>query len=404
MNPRPAGSTTSIAFVHNFCTHYTRALFESIAGRFDVQFLFFSRGEGRFWLREHGVASGRFRFRYLKGFSIAGTRITPSLVTRLLFGRSDVFVKCVNGRFALPVTYLCARLRGKPFVLYTGLWHRPAEGAQRWLFPLLRHIYRNADALVTYGEHGRRYLLTEGVAAARIFVAPHAVDNALYGRPVTREQIDAVRARLKVPAGARLILYLGRFSEEKGLEVLLEAARRTQAQDWVLGLVGAGPLRGPLERLIERDAGLAARVRIGGYVSPSATPEYYAAAWAAVLPSVATPACRELWGLVVNEVFNQGVPIVTTNVVGAVAGGLVREDRNGLVVAERDSAALAQALDQMLLEEGLRDRLGAAAREDVAGWTQERRADGFEQAIRYVLGEHRAGVALHAGRERELVP
>ena len=41
---------------------------------------------------------------------------------------------------------------------------------------------------------------------------------------------------------------------------------------------------------------------------------------------------REPWGLVVNEAFNQGVPVIATDAVGAVAGGLIEHERTGLVV------------------------------------------------------------------------
>src|SRR5580698_9872216 len=210
-----------IVWVHNFPTHYTVRLFQLISERINTEFLFFSGGAERYWLKEHGKQECTFPHRHLPGIQVFGTRITLSLLPHLVNGNYDAVVQCIDGKFALPLTYLIARLRKKPFVLYTGIWMRVDTALHRLAFPLIRHIYRNADALVVYGEHVRRYLITEGVRAERIFVEPHAVDNALYRRPVQEQETDALRKSLDLGPDTKLILYLGRIEPEKGLEHLL---------------------------------------------------------------------------------------------------------------------------------------------------------------------------------------
>ena len=49
----------------------------------------------------------------------------------------------------------------------------------------------------------------------------------------------------------------------------------------------------------------------------------------------------EPWGLVVNEAMNQATAIIASDAVGAAAGGLVRDGRNGLIVPAGDAGALA---------------------------------------------------------------
>src|SRR5207248_2427309 len=91
--------------------------------------------------------------------------------------------------------------------------------------------------------------------------------------------------------------------------------------DAFLVLAGTGSEK---EALAERAAGLkiAGRVRFAGYVPVESSPVYYALAEVLVLPSITVPTGKELWGLVVNKAFNQGVPVVATDAVGAAAGGL----------------------------------------------------------------------------------
>ena len=76
-----------------------------------------------------------------------------------------------------------------------------------------------------------------------------------------------------------------------------------------------------------------------------------------------------------------GTPVIVTDQVGAAAGGLVRNGRNGLVVPSEDPTALAAALRLLRDDPELRERLGAAAREDVAPYTFEAWAEGFARVL-----------------------
>jgi glycosyltransferase involved in cell wall biosynthesis len=78
---------------------------------------------------------------------------------------------------------------------------------------------------------------------------------------------------------------------------------------------------------------------------------------------------------------HQGRPVIATTAVGAAAGGLVRDLETGLVVAPGDIAALAGAIERLLADGGLRERLGAAARAEVAAYTYDAMEDAFAGAL-----------------------
>jgi glycosyltransferase involved in cell wall biosynthesis len=348
-----------------------------------------------YWPEGHGVRRGAFRHEYLPGFTLAGTRITPRLPRRLWSGGYDAVVKDIGGRFVLPASYAAARLRGMPFILWTGVWMRLRSPAHRLFFPITRYIYRHADAVVVYGEHVKRYLVSEGVDPQRIFVAPHAMDNEAYRRPVSPEEQAALRQRLGLEPRHKVVLFLGRLEEGKGLSYLVEAFASVADPDAVLVVAGSGEAAAALEEQV-RGLGIGDRVRFPGYVPTEQAVAFYSIAWVFVLPSVTTPVFKEPWGLVVNEAFNQGLPVVATDAVGAAAGGLVEDGVTGLVVPERDSAALAAALRRVLADGALRDAMGRRARETVAGWDDERMVGGFRQALDHVTRSARAA----AGEER----
>jgi glycosyltransferase involved in cell wall biosynthesis len=107
----------------------------------------------------------------------------------------------------------------------------------------------------------------------------------------------------------------------------------------------------------------------------------YADADVLVLPSIRTRMFREPWGLVVNEAMNRGLPVIASDEVGAVAGGLVRDGRNGLVVPAGDGDALARALVRLANDRELRARLGAAGARDVRAYSHAAWAEGFSRAL-----------------------
>src|SRR5687767_13999442 len=100
-----------------------------------------------------------------------------------------------------------------------------------------------------------------------------------------------------------------------------------------------------------------------------------------VLPSIRTAVFAEPWGLVANEAMLQGTPVVATDAVGAVAGGLVQHGRNGLVVPAGDAVSLAAALRRLAESRDLRRRLGDTAREDAARLTPQAWVEGVRQAL-----------------------
>ncbi|HKS83377.1 MAG TPA: glycosyltransferase family 4 protein [Candidatus Acidoferrales bacterium] len=380
---RAQGKSVRLAFVTNFCPHYRVKTFELLAERFDADFYFYSDGSEWYWQKQHGTQKGNFAHEYLRGFWLFGTRITPWLPASLRRGDYQAVIKCSDGRFALAATYLTARLSRRPFILWTGIWSNIDSMFHRIAAPAIRHIYRRASAIAVYGEHVKRYLVRMGIPGEKIFVAAHAVDNELYAQQVPAEEIWKLRAKLRLKPTDRVILFLGRLEECKGLKYLLEAFRRVKG-DAALVIAGDGTERTSLENMAV-DFGIEDRIRFAGYVAPEETIPYYAMAYALAFPSVTMREGKETWGLVVNEAMNQGLPVIASDIVGAAAGGLVRDGVNGFVVPERDAATLARAIESLLASNRLREEMSANARRIIAEWDNEQMVQGFERAIAYAM-------------------
>ena len=127
-------------------------------------------------------------------------------------GRFRAVIAGMSGKVALPAAYAGARAGRIPFVLWATIWAHPRTPAQIAGYPLLRHIYRHADAIATYGPHVSAYVRTKHPQGP-VFEAPQAVDGAFWGAAATPER-----------HGDFQILFAGRPAPEKGFDVLERAA------------------------------------------------------------------------------------------------------------------------------------------------------------------------------------
>ena len=355
----------AIALLTTYLTAYRMPLFERLAERHGVDVLCFGGGERYVpaWFADLDaqLASAAFPARRLHGARDAAS------VGR----RYDGVIAGFAGGSILPAAYAGARLHRRPFVLWASVWADPRSAAHALARPATRHIYRHADAVIAYGEHVRRYVAGIRGRDSDVFVAPQSVEPELFARAVTPDEIAALRERHRLPEGP-IALYVGRLVPEKGVDVLLDAWERTEAGA-TLVLIGGGPLAARAER--------APRTRLIGSLQRPELPVAYAAADLTVLASIPTPRFREPWGLVCNEAMHQGRPVVATDAVGAVAGGLVRDGDTGLVVPAGDAGALAGAISRLLADDALRSRLGAAARAAVSTYTYEAMVQAFDHAL-----------------------
>ncbi len=296
-------------------------------------------------------------------------RAGPRELYSLAAGGGYRAVVCpTGGRAALLASWAGARAGHVPLILWASLWAHPRTPAHLFSYLPLGHLYRSADAVVTYGPHVSAYV--RGRGASNVFEAPQAVDNAFWSAPgVAEPQL----ANWPDRASTRFV-FVGRPAREKGLSVLLQAWKRAgPPPSSALVLVGAAGGGGP--------AGRGDSVHGLGALEPERLREVYAHADVLVVPSVATASFREPWGLVVNEAMDRGLAVIASDAVGAAAGGLLRDGDTGIVVPAGDAEALADAIGRLAGSPELRSRLGAAGTRAVADYTYDAWAEGFVRAL-----------------------
>src|SRR4029079_4828050 len=204
-----------IALVTNYLPPYRLPLYELLSERYGVEVYCFG-GEARYVpesLRDldSQIAAAPFPAHRLERQSEAAR----------LGADHDAVIAPIAGRVALPSAFRGARHSHTPCVLWASLWRHPLTVAHFFSVSLMRRIYKRADAVVTYGHHVSRYVGRHRKSSETVFVAPQAVEADLFGRRVAEAEKDDWRARAGLPGDAPVVLFVGRFDKEKGIEVLL---------------------------------------------------------------------------------------------------------------------------------------------------------------------------------------
>lgn len=357
--------------VTNLATHYRRPLYRRLTEVLDVEFVFYSDGGEWYWKAEDSGIDG-LPARRLRGFWVAGTRITPGLVPLMLRASYDVCIGSLNGKFALPVSYAGARIRRKPFVLWAGMWRHPDTRVHRLTRRPTRYIYRHADAILTYGRHVSQFVVAEGAAASKVWEAPQAVD-------LDRFSTDGRALGSYEPMR---IGFVGRLEAWKGAALLIEALAELSAQAvaFTARLAGEGPLRQELQDLID-ERGLAGRVVLVGQVPNLELPAFYRDLDVVVVPSIETAGFSEPWSLVVNEAMGCGCLVIASDAVGAAADGLVTDGQTGYVFPAGDFAALAEVLAGASRDISTTDSLRRAGNTAVQKYSFDASAQAFRVAV-----------------------
>ena len=287
---------------------------------------------------------------------------SPSTKRRVRSVAKDVGASAVVLDPALPLGLLGPGL-GLPYAVILHGAEVTVPGRLPVSRQALAHVLRRAALIVSAGG----YPAAEGARAAGgrlppVVEVPPGVDCARFV-PLDEGGRLAARARLGLPTAGPLVASVSRLVPRKGMDVLVEAARRLAPSFPDLSVAIAGTGR-------QGDA-LAAQVRRSGspvHLLGRVTEEDKASLLGAA--DVFVMACRNRWvgleqegfGIVFVEAAAAGVPQVAGDSGGAAEA--VVDGVTGLVVRNpEDPGEVAAAIRRLLVDDGLRRRMGAAARE-----------------------------------------
>lgn len=269
----------------------------------------------------------------------------------------------VNGAMTDVTTQRLMRRLGRrtPWCFWGELPSTPRSPARRWLQARQYAPLRRARAIVAVGERAR-------LAYARL-----APEVTVLNQPYAC-QLDhfATAAATRAERAEPIFLFCGQMIRRKGIDVLLAAFARLVEEKIPARLELVGREAELPALLATLPDAVRARVRFCGFQAPAELPAAFARADVFVLPSR-----HDGWGVVINQALGSGLPVISTDAVGA-ALDLVQPGSNGLIVPAGDVGALADALRQLARSPEQRRRFGAASTQAAERLSPERAADFWE--------------------------
>lgn len=248
-----------------------------------------------------------------------------------------------------------SQLAGVPIRI--GTHHGYIEGSSRIMARLHGWLTnsRVPSRMVAVSAQVRDYAIKQEAALPNRLIV---IENGI--EPLKIQTLDparraALRADIGVPEGGQLLLTVGRLTIQKGHTVLLDAISRLKDDETKIVFAFAGD--GPQLEVLQKKAGeLAVNERIRFLSVRNDINELLLAADVFVQPS--------LWeglSLALLEALLAGLPVVATGVEGVI--DVVEDGVSALLVPPNDPAALADAIQRLVHDAGLRAKLGAAGRE-----------------------------------------
>ncbi len=217
-----------------------------------------------------------------------------------------------------------------------------------WKF--MHWFYGQLDTIFVNSVQYRQSWIERGIDPAKLKILPRGLDTHLF--TPGRSEPDFWKKFGSNGAGVRL-LFVGRVSKEKDLDILVQAFRKLREEKIPveLSIVGHGPYSAALAKLIPEAC-------YTGYLNGTELATAYASSDIFVFPST-----TDTFGNVIIEAQAAGLPVIVSDVGGP--RELVAEGVNGLITKARDVADFTAAIRRLVEDEPLRKEMSAAARRSV---------------------------------------
>jgi len=258
------------------------------------------------------------------------------------------------------------------------------ESRRVWKEWVKRRVLRLCSAGLVGGQPHAEYLSRLGMSRRRIFQGYDAVDNEFFAQQAKEARSQSAEIRKKNALPENYFLASARFVEKKNLLYLVRAydryrnlaekAKRQKSEIWDLVLLGDGPLKPEIQKLIA-ELKLQDFVHLPGFKQYTELPSFYALAKVFVHASTV-----EQWGLVVNEAMASGLPVLVSDRCGC-ALDLVKDGVNGFNFDPYNPGQIAEMMFRVSDAQFPLSDFGAASSRIIADWCPDRFAKGFCQSI-----------------------
>lgn len=288
----------------------------------------------------------------------------------VIMNRKRIRVDLVHGHCdgsgtALFTCYAASKLLKVPLVIHIHSSRLNTQTAttftERFTDPLAKSMEmraaREAEKVIVLNERLKNcYIDKAKVDPSKINCLPSLAEPDFRSLD-TREKRNLLRKQYNIPEDKKIVLYLGRISAEKGCHHILELARLLPSSEFHVIFCGDGPLRDDIGQLSHK-MGVRDMVTFTGFIDHKYVPSMITLSDIGVVPSL-----YEELGLIILEFMMMKLPVIVHNVDGI--SELVKNNETGIIVEPGDYKAMVSAINNIVENSELSDKLVNAAFEEV---------------------------------------
>lgn len=248
---------------------------------------------------------------------------------------------------------------------------------EMYLHSLLKIYKNNIDQYICPSNFVAQKLIDFGFNKEKITILPH------FSNFIDTEQNNYSHKLVNLPnshlfADSYYILYFGRLSQEKGVNILLKAIK--EIKNVKLKIAGKGPQEEKLKEYIKKEK--INNVEFLGYLSGESLKEIIQDSIFTIMPSV----CYETFGLSILESYIYGKPVIASDL-GALKE-IVLEGKTGLIFKNQDSNDLADKIKNMLSDKNLLLKMSKNAKKFTEKFNQEDYYKKLEEIYNKILSKN----------------
>jgi len=322
------------------------------------------------------------RFRYLPEGSELSDRSIPDTIKQSRFGKIKVafmilrfffftLFEClkdrpdiIHGQWAFPGGYiasLAAGLVGTKYVVSIHGAETPLLKKYKFILKKTIKSLNNASTVIVNSNYTRNEYEKLGVKKEKMIKInpPPNFVNHISDYKILK--------KFKTKFGdedAKIILFVGRLIERKGVEYLIKSLPEIKTQKFHLIIAGDGWLFDHLKKLTD-SLNLRDKVTFFGSPSHEELGNLHDISDIFVCPSIIdSKGETEGLGLVILEAMESGLPVIATSVGGIV--DIVKNQENGILINQKDSKAIAEAIDRLFRDKEFSEKISQNSKKMVA--------------------------------------
>jgi glycosyltransferase involved in cell wall biosynthesis len=367
----------NISILHNIISPYKTVLFNELYKiEPSLEVIYISPTEHRRkWPIEYNEISFPYKLLFQRAFDdIPFLALIKEIWKSLNQSNPDVLIITEYISIIYWIAMIWGKINNKKLIFWCD---STFEDKKRNFFTELikKYFVKQFHAGLAPGIKSKEYLTYLGLPKENIFFSGYSVNNKFFSEEYKKHINNRNELLKSFSLPEHNFLFIGRLAPEKNLFNFIKAYKEIIKHDnkkWGLILIGDGPLKKEIENFINEND-LSETIILPGFVEQNNIGKYFACSDALVLPSTSEP-----WGLVVNEAMACGLPVVLSTKCGC-HPELLKD--NGYLFDPSDNKQLIQALEKVINNDFLLNKMGKKSLEIINDFTPEKCAELIQKAI-----------------------